>query len=83
MRIWQGVVQTMNPQHTISEVISAFRPAALTTAEVTGVAYKKLIANVNAYTFIRNVLQSNRQKTDRMCIYTSSHNNPEINERLQ
>jgi len=45
---WHGVVQTTNPQHTISDVISAFRPA-LFTAEVVAaeVAYKKSGAYVN------------------------------------
>jgi len=51
MRIWHGVVQTMNPQHTSSDVISAFRPAAFTDEDLTGAAYKKLITNVNTHLY--------------------------------
>jgi len=42
-------VHTTNPQHTISEVVSAFRPAVLTVALVTAVAYKKPRADDNGH----------------------------------
>jgi len=58
-KIWLGVQHTINPQHTISDVIVALRPALVVTAELpAGFACKHV--SVIEYPSIKHCSHRNR-----------------------